>query len=154
MPQTQSGLSRSSWSHWEAERLCGRVLGNFWALLILSLRVIIQWFLSFLSLSRNRDHSSVWLPSPYKGPYSTKKRLLLLRFPQCFHMFRIPASSECYCMVIDNCLRKGDLGPLTYSDLRGLEDRQLGSEGNSNGQSHKKSSLHILTVSAALGQPR
>lgn len=56
-------------------------------------------------------------------------------------------------MVIDNCLWKGDLGPLTYSDLRGLEDRQSGSEGNSNGQSHKKSSLHILTVSAALGQP-
>ena len=56
-------------------------------------------------------------------------------------------------MVIDNCLCKGDLGPLTCSDLRGLEDRHLGSEGNSNGQSHKKSSLNILTVSAALGQP-
>ena len=53
-------------------------------------------------------------------------------------------------MVIGTCLWKGELRPLSSGDLRGHEGRQLGSEGNDDGP--KKSCLHTLTVSAALGQ--
>ena len=53
-------------------------------------------------------------------------------------------------MVFGTCLWKGELRPLSSGDLRDLEGRQLGSEGNNDGP--KKSCLHTLTVSAALGQ--
>lgn len=64
---------------------------------------------------------------------------------------QIPTSNGSYWMVTGNCLWKRELRHLSSGDLRGLEGRQLGSEGNDDGA--KKSCLNTLTVSAALGQP-